>query len=452
MLMSTADEIRIGRQSDREIVRAYGLYEDEKLQGYVAEVGQKLAKVSHRPDLPFTFRILDSPVVNAFAIPGGFVYVTRGILGYINSEAELAGVLGHEIGHITARHSARRYTKAQLAALGLEVGKMVSERFRRYAGLAEVGVGLLFLKFSRDDERQADELGVEYSSKGGYDATHMSKFFVTLSRMHGGGGGALPEWFSTHPDPGDRVRATRYLAEKWQRENPGLQLKVNRERYLSFIDGLIFGEDPRQGYVKDGVFYHPILRFQFPVPAGWKLTNMATKVQMLSPKGDAAILLTLAEGNDPYLAARRFANSAGILVKAGGRTSVGGFPAYWIRSTVETGGNIMEVLSYFIAMGNRIHAFHGFCAPESFGVYKGVFVATMSRFRNLDDPALIDVKPTRIKIVEVSSGGTLRSALRGFGVPEDELEEVALINGMELDERLKPGEKIKVLVNPTSPH
>ena len=165
MLLSEPDEIRLGRKTDAQIARTYGLYDDPDLTAYIDRIGQRIAKGSHRPDLSFAFRVLDSPVVNAFAVPGGFVYVTRGILIYFTSEAELSGVLGHEIGHVAARHSAQQYTKAQLAQLGLGLGTILSKDFRELAGLAQFGVGMLFLKFSRDNERQADDLGVEYATR-----------------------------------------------------------------------------------------------------------------------------------------------------------------------------------------------------------------------------------------------------------------------------------------------
>ena len=158
MLVSEQDEIRIGKQTDREIAATYGMYDDKPLSDYVDGLGQTLAKESHRPTLAFTFKILDTPVVNAFAVPGGYVYLTRGILSYLNDEAELACVIGHEIGHITARHSAEQLTKAQFAQLGLSLGSILSQEFRALAGVAEFGVGMLFMKFSRDNEREADDL------------------------------------------------------------------------------------------------------------------------------------------------------------------------------------------------------------------------------------------------------------------------------------------------------
>src|SRR3990172_7425806 len=169
MLLTESDEAALGAETDKEVVAQYGLYEDAQLQAYIEEIGLPMTKVTHRPNLNYSFKIVDTPVINAFAVPGGYVYFTRGILGYFNNEAELAGVLGHELGHVSARHTAQQYSRAQLAQLGVGVGMIFSEKFREYAGLAQFGVGLLFLRFSRDHERQSDDLGVEYSMKAGYD-------------------------------------------------------------------------------------------------------------------------------------------------------------------------------------------------------------------------------------------------------------------------------------------
>jgi predicted Zn-dependent protease len=180
MLLSEGDEIKMGKQTDEQVIQMYGIYEDEKLKSYVDALGQKMAKISHRSHLNYEFKVMDSPVINAFAVPGGYVYVTRGILAHLNSEAELAGVIGHEIGHVAARHSAQKYSETYVANIGLGVGSMVSQDFANFAGLAAQGLGLLFLRFSRDDERQSDDLGVQYSTKVGYDAREMANFFATL--------------------------------------------------------------------------------------------------------------------------------------------------------------------------------------------------------------------------------------------------------------------------------
>ena len=183
MLMSTEQEIAMGQQSDPEIKNYFGLYEDPKLQKFIEEKGQQMAAVSHRKDLKYHFKIVDSPVVNAFAVPGGYVYFTRGIMAHFNNEAEFAGVLGHEIGHITARHSAKQYSNAMLAQIGLAAGMIFSPELAQFGDLASQGVQLLFLKFGRDAESQSDRLGVEYSTKIGYDAQEMAGFFATLDRL-----------------------------------------------------------------------------------------------------------------------------------------------------------------------------------------------------------------------------------------------------------------------------
>src|SRR3989442_13104626 len=161
MLVSESQEIAMGRDYDQQVAASIGIYPDSELQRYIQQFGARLAASSERPNLPWSFRVVDDPVVNAFALPGGFIYVTRGILAHLNSEAQVAGVLGHEIGHVTARHTAAQITKQQLAGLGLGLASMVSQGFQRYGNLAQTGLGLLFLKYSRDNENQADELGVE---------------------------------------------------------------------------------------------------------------------------------------------------------------------------------------------------------------------------------------------------------------------------------------------------
>ena len=270
-LMSKQQELALGKQSDPSIVSSFGLYQDQKLQDFINAKGMEMAKISHRPDLDFQFKILDSPVINAFAVPGGYVYFTRGILAHFNNEAEFAGVLGHEIGHITARHSAKQYTKATLAQVGLIAGVILSEDFRRYANQASQGLQLLFLKFGRDNESQSDKLGVEYSTKIGYDAKHMANFFHTLNRVSNSSGSErLPTFLSTHPDPLDRYQKVGELAEEWQGKTSRPSYKVNRNAYLRMIDGLIYGEDPRQGYVENNQFYHPELKFQYQIPRGWE--------------------------------------------------------------------------------------------------------------------------------------------------------------------------------------
>ena len=271
----------------------YGIYENKQLTAYIDNMGQAMAKICHRSHLKFEFKVMDHPVINAFAVPGGYVYLTRGILAYLNSEAELAGVTGHEIGHITARHSAKQYSKAQLAGLGIGLGSIFSEQFAQYAGLVQQGVGLLFLKFSRDNEREADNLGVEYSTKTGYDAREMANFFVTLDKMHGSSKSSLPDFLSTHPNPENRVAAIKNESIRLQKLSTNKNWKIERNKYLKKIDGLIYGPDPRQGFVEHNIFYHPLLKLQFNIPERWKVNNLPDQVQIIAPEEKALLLFSL---------------------------------------------------------------------------------------------------------------------------------------------------------------
>ena len=447
MLMSSADELAMGQQADPQILQTYGKYEDADLARYVAALGKKMGALSHQPNLAYSIQVLDSPAVNAFAVPGGYVYLTRGILAYVNDEAELAGVVAHEIGHIAARHSAQQYSNAQLAQLGLGLGAMVSKTFSKYAGIAQFGVGMLFLSFSRSDEREADTLGVEYSSKAGYDSYHMANLFVSLERLNPGEAqGGLPGWFSTHPNPPDRIAAVKRDTQVWRDKIQQTQFAVNRDQYLKQIDGIVFGEDPRQGYVEGNIFYHPELRFQFPVPAGWKVNNTASQVQMINQDQNAIILFSMAPEKSPSAAAKAFINESKAVIVKSERTQVNGLQAQRIISDVTTEQGVIRIMSYFIQKGQTVYAFLGYTEQSRFNGYSSVFEQTMGRFKNLTDANKINVKADRLAVKRTTTQGSLRQALRQFGVPQDKLEAQAIINGMKLDDPIPANTIIKVVV------
>jgi predicted Zn-dependent protease len=354
MLLSEADERSLGEQSDEAIVTQYGLVDDPELAAYVDGVGKAMVPVSHRPGLPFEFRLLDDPVVNAFALPGGFVYVTRGILAYLDSEAALAGVIGHEIGHVTARHGAERYTKQALFGLGIGLASEISAGFAKYAGLAGSATQLLLLKYGRDDERQSDRLGVEYATHVGYDTNDMAEFFRTLGGLSEGSG-RLPSWASTHPDPGERYETVRALTGEWKTRVAATSFRTNREAYLRRLEDLPFGPNPREGFVRDGKFLHPELAFEFPVPAQWKVMNGKREVQVAHPEGSAAVIFAFAqEQSGLQAAANVFTSSAGIQEQSRERLRIGGFAALRIRSIVETSDGPLTVESTFIRKGGKI--------------------------------------------------------------------------------------------------
>lgn len=451
MLLTESDEQRLGDQTDLQIAQTYGLYEDQALTAYVADIGGRLGTHTHRQGMTYRFKVLDSPVVNAFAVPGGYIYLTRGILSYFNNEAEMAGVLAHELGHVNARHTARNYSRAVLAQVGLGLGTALSEDFARYSGFVQFGVQMLFLSFSRADERQADDLGVEYSSRGGYDSNHMAAFFETLERLNPGSGSGLPAWFSTHPNPEDRVQAVRTSTAEWQERLALGSYRENRNDYLEKIDGLVYGEDPRQGFVRGNAFYHPALRFTFPVPGEWQVQNSPAQVGLLSPNRDAAVILNAAEGDSPEDAANRFYGQTGATVLSSESLTRNGYRAHrrvaeFVEEGTESGTRSgLHVISTFIQKGNTIFAFHGFTDLEHAAEYRSSLLHPMDQFRDLTDRDMLAVQPARLRIQRTTRREALGEALLRIGVAETDLESTAVLNGMDLGDILQPNTLLKIL-------
>ena len=451
-LMSTQKEIQMGQSYDPQVVAQYGKYENAEMQAFINEKGKEMAAISHRPGLPYEFKILDSPIVNAFAVPGGFVYFTRGIMAHFNNEAEFAGVLGHEIGHVTARHSARQYTKQMVAQVGFIVGVVASKEFRNYADAAQQGLGLLFLKFSRSNESESDKLGVEYSTKIGYDAKEMANFFNTLKRMRGEGEGAPPTLLSTHPDPGDRFVKVGKMAKKWQAKDPGAQYQINRDKYLRMIDGLIYGEDPRQGYSADGKFFHPELKFEYPVPNGWQLVNSPSQVQMGPKDGKAMMVLKLAQGASLQEASQAFITENKLTLNTSQNRTINGFNAVRMEAVQpaqeDQSGNKsaeLKVLTYFYQYDNIIYQLLGVTKSTDYFSYSGTFENTMKNFKKLTNQSRINVKPERIKVVKISNPGSLQNIFRSYNIAADRYEEIAVLNSMMLTDIVPAGTLIKVL-------
>ncbi len=453
MLVSEAQELAMGQQSDPAIIANYGLYDSQVLQDFINSRGKEMGAISHKPDLEYKFRILDSPVVNAFAVPGGYVYFTRGIMAHFNNEAEFAGVLGHEIGHITARHSAAQMSKQQLYGGLFVAGMIVSEEFRQMGELAQQGLGLMFLKFGRDDESQSDELGVSYSTQVGYDAHQMAGFFEVLHRIQKQAGVSIPEFQSTHPDPVNRFNNVHTLADAYQKESGKTDFKVNRNEYLKMIDGLVYGEDPRQGYVKYNTFFHPELKFYFPVPPEWQIVNTPQMVQMASKDGKALMLMTLSQEKTLQAAVQATVEQDGLQVVESSETTVNGNPAYAMISTLkqQQGQQAtqqqqdLRILTYLIQYNGLIYKFHGLANSTDFNTYYRTFNNTMSNFDQLNDPQMINVTPDRLKIVSVSRAGSLQQILSGMRIPNDSMEEIAILNNMQLTDQLTAGTMIKTV-------
>jgi predicted Zn-dependent protease len=452
MFMSESQEVALGAQYDPTVISTFGEYQNNELLTFMRGKGTEMGKISHRPNLEYHFKILDSPVVNAFAVPGGYIYFTRGILAQFNNEAELIGVLGHEMGHVTARHSASQQTKQQLGQVLLFGGVIASEEFRQFAGYAMQGMELLFLKFSRDNEREADRLGVEYSSKISYDAQKMADFFNVLNKMSmGSEHGGVPTFMSTHPDPGDRYNSVKQQAKHWQDSLSYSNWKVNGDSYLRMIDGLVYGEDPRQGFVEANMFYHPGLKFKYPIPSGWQLQNSPMQVQMAPKDGNAMMVFMMAQQKTLEEAAQKNLTDLKLDVLDSKRTTVNGFPAIaaisqQVSQDQQTGAQqIIKVMSYLIQANNSIYVFHGVSDDANFNSYYRIFESTMTNFDRLTDSAKLNAKPKRIKIVQSPTAGTLSQTFKSLKVPESQMKELALLNNIELTEQVAKGKLIKII-------
>ncbi|RME01905.1 MAG: peptidase M48 [Calditrichaeota bacterium] len=444
-LVSESREIEIGREADPQIIAEFGLYDDPKLAAYIDSLGQAIARVSHRPNLKYTFRVVDSPIVNAFALPGGWVYFTRGILAHFNSEAELAGVMGHEVGHVVARHGAEQMSKAQLAGLALNVGAAVSANFRRLSRVAEMGLGLLFLKFSRGQESEADLLGVEYSTRLGYNAHQMANFFKTIARISEKSGQSIPSFLSTHPNPRDREVRIHQLTDEWQKKiafHPNHRRKID---YLRRIDGIVYGNDPRQGFVENGMFYHPQFRFQFPVVRGWQVNNSPSAVQMVNKDQTAGIQFTLGKGRSPREAADNFLSNVQAEVIEKKSLSIHGMPAMRVEAILTSQNQNMQVLSHFILKDGQIFVFHGFTSQKSFDKYVDTFNRVARGFDRLRNRAALSKKPLRVRIRRVRKAGNLATVLKRMGAKPRQLDELAILNGLDLKDPVPRGAWIKIL-------
>ena len=396
----------MGQQAAEQAAQSLGLVDDAELQSYVQRIGESLARDSERPELPWTFRVVDDPVPNAFALPGGYIFVTRGLLNLMESEAELASVLGHEIGHVTARHSVTQISRAQLAQLGVGIGGILVPELQQFGGLANTGLGLLFLKYGRDAERQADELGFNYALADNYDVREMADVFASLQRVgEAAGQSPVPSWLATHPYPAERIQAVQ---ERLATLTQPLDGTVTGEsQFLAQIDGLVYGENPRNGFFENGVFYHPDLRFRFSVPNEWRTQNLSQAVMAMSPQQDAALQLTLAQGSDPNTAARQFLSQQGIQA---GRTSserVNGIPAVLSYFQAQTEQGVLQGLVAFFSHDGRTYQMITYAPAQRFGAYDQLFRQVIGTFAPLTDQRILAVQPNRMNIVQLSQPMTL---------------------------------------------
>lgn len=429
---------------------------------YVNRVGQNIAVQSglSRSPSDFTVTLLNSPVNNAFAIPGGYVYVTRQLMALMNDEAELAGVLGHEVGHVAAQHSKKRQSAATrnqiLGVLGAVLGGAIGDNGGLLGGLGGLlqnnslkVAQLATLGFSRSQELQADQLGVQYLRSAGYDTMALSTMLTSLAnqttleaRLSGGDARSLPEWASTHPDPASRVRNAQTLASK----AGGRGGNRNADAFLASVDNVLYGDDPAQGVVEGRDFLHPDLKLRFTVPNGYGMQNGADAVSVSGNGGQAQFTTGAYSGDmNAYIAAafKAVAGNAAISPGAVQRTTVNGIPASYSTARVNSQSGQVDV-TVFAYEFSRSSAFHFVTLTQAGG--GSVFNSMFNSVRRLSTAEAAAIKPRRIDVVTVGRGDTVATLARRMAYSNYQAERFQVLNRLTASSRLTPGQKVKLVV------
>lgn len=442
-LISESQEIAMGLQADSQIVASLGLYSDDALQTYVQELGSKMAATSERPKLPWTFRVVDDPTVNAFAVPGGFIYVTRGLMTYIANEAELSGVIGHEIGHVTAQHSVHSMSNQQVTQLGVTAGMMIEPKLQRYGQYLNAGLGLLYLKYSRDDENQADHLGLRYMVRAGSDPREMIGVFDMLDRVgQASGGSSVPEWLETHPRPENRSADFQEEIDSLQMNLSGLS--VNRDGYLRRIDGMVFGHNPRDGFFRDNHFYHPELEFDFVFPAGWQTVNQKEAVAAISSDQDAVLQITIASGASGTEAANEFFGQDGLQAGRRETGNLNGLPAIAATFRAQTEEGVLQGKAAFVEYRGLTYMLLGYTTEALWSKYQNSITGALESFRRLTDTETLNMQPMRLRIVTVTTPSTLAQLATQHQSPV-QLETLAIINQSLTTSGFQAGDRVKMV-------
>ncbi|MGI9437758.1 MAG: M48 family metalloprotease [Geminicoccaceae bacterium] len=460
--MSPAQEKSIGKDQHPKILQQFGGdYSDAELQAYVTQIGNRLKAVSELPDLDFTFTLLNSNVVNAFALPGGYVYISRGLLALAENEAEVAGVMAHEIGHVTARHSAQRYSRGILAQGGVTLGAVLAGVFgggelaRTVQQIGGTGAQAYLAGYSREQEFQSDELGVRYLTRAGYDPVAMATFLEKLGehselarKLAGKEDAPDPStsMFATHPRTPDRVRRA---AEEARESGQGG--RVVRDEYLRNIDGMIYGDDPDQGFVRGQTFVHPKLRFRFDAPEGFRLQNTPSAVLGASQSGqgmkfDAGKMQSTSEVRD-YLA-REWAKELKIQnLSAINSFDINGLPAVSAGTNGKTkDGKPVDVgLAAIKVDADTVYRFLFLSPGGASSAQARAAKETVESFRKLSAEEAARYKPKRIKVVKVRSGEGIASLAGKMAVDDFPIEQFVVLNGLESGEEPEAGSLVKLI-------
>ncbi|WP_219893211.1 M48 family metalloprotease [Aquisediminimonas profunda] len=453
----TAGDRAAGAKAHPQLLAEFGgLYEGPQA-AYVTKVGQKIAMQSGLANTQsaFTVSLLNSSVSNAFAIPGGYVYVTRQLLALMNDEAELASVMGHEVGHVAARHAQQRNKAATKGTLGMILGTVLGAVVAGSDG-AKLGQQLAgsiaqryVLKYSRSQEYQADDLGVSYLGKAGYDPMASSTMLASLAaqtsldaQLQGKGDKSLPEWASTHPDPASRVTRAADRA----RLTASTGSARNREAFLAAIDGVMYDDDPHQGVIEARTFRHPDLKLAFDAPAGFAMVNSPQAVIVSSSNGQAQFASAAFDGNLGNYVDAVFKNVGGQTVLNYGSVTtrqVNGLKAAYASAGANTqsGPVVVTVYAYEFAP-NRAYHIVAITPSGSEGVFNSLFESV----RRLSDADAAAIRPKKVTVVTVKSGDTVSSLAARMAYADFKTERFRVLNALSAGAALKTGQKVKIVV------
>ncbi len=447
ILMSEAEEVALGRQSDAEIRQQMGVYQDTNLQRYVDRVGQRLAQQSFRKNLQWTFTVVDESAVNAFALPGGYIYLTRGILPFLRDEAELAGVLGHEIGHVDGKHTVDQYSKQQIVGGALMGAAIFFPKWQGALGAGSLAAQLAFLKFGRDAELESDRLGVGYSSGAGWAPGAMQGVLGTLGRLDEAQGSrrGVPNWALTHPPAADRIEQLQESIAA-ARAKGGTQ--TNPTEFERMIDGIVVGDSREKGMVRGNDFVHPVMRFSLEFPQGWEIMNGAQQVTAVpDEQASVALLLQLSSNRNasPQQAARADMSGAGLQQTSGGATRINGLDAYvgTYEGVMENQRVVFRVAH--IRSGDQMYVVAGLATPNNFNQADRIFAQTIQSFRQLSAGEAERIQPDRLDYYTVRQGDTWESLARRGASPLRP-ETLAIMNGSDPGTPPRAGARIRVLV------
>ncbi|HBZ68273.1 MAG TPA: hypothetical protein DEP35_00335 [Deltaproteobacteria bacterium] len=450
VLMSETHEAELGRKAADQVIQEMGFVDDPALAQYVEALGQRLVRVSVRPDQHFEFHVVDMQEPNAFALPGGYVYVSRGLLAIANSEDEVANVLGHEIGHVLARHAAQRETRALPGSLltgltALAAGIVGGSQAAALVGsIGQTATSGLLAAYSRDQEREADKLGQELAARAGYSPAGMTAFLATLERETSleAKGPRRPSFFDSHPSTPERVSTTETFARALA-VSPGTPLAPTRAAFLEKLDGLVLGADARQGVFEEGTFLHPELAFHIRFPQDWKTTNGRTAVGAISPSQDAVVALeSQARGSDPRAVAESFVAAQRIRVSRAGAVSISGLEAFRVLGVAQTESGDVPLMLVFIAYRDVIYRVTGLARSSVFQERAADFEKTAESFGALSSAERARIVQRRLRLAKALAGETIEQlGARVRNVWSS--EQIAIANALEPGTRLEAGRLVK---------